>query len=425
MSTFRLITGGIGTGKSLWTVEKLFKEYDLNPDRDYYTDITGIKHTGIKPAPEDWREVPNNSVIVYDEVQYKELFSRHNSKRDKQILDLTTMRKRGIEIWVITQRARFLNADVLGLINEHVHLERNGQTTSKVYIWQEAEMNITKSKKMFAFEKYTWAYPTDLYGFYESIQPDSKHNKRSYINKQVVSIAATLLIAIIAIVIFISRSANDGISSSSSNEPKAATDTHKNGIANPLEKPTSPTNPALPTQPNQVQDLNFECRKAENVQNPECVQWFNNLTQSNGSITGGQNAQVVHYDASKPYDLEQVSYNYQVKDIPQFVGCVKFEGKYYGYTQQGTRLKVSQEDCKKFMNGDRPFNPFKDPSSSSSMLTQSDKSTSPVADIPLTVNERAALEQYREQQRPHNNVQPHLMNDQRFANKGGGLSNFS
>ena len=127
MSKIRLITGGIGTGKSLWTVEQLFKEHEKTPEREIYTDITGIKHTGIKKAPDDWREIPNNSLIVYDEVQYRDLFSRHNSKRDKQILDLTTIRKRGIELWLITQRARFLNADVLGLVNEHVHLERVGQ----------------------------------------------------------------------------------------------------------------------------------------------------------------------------------------------------------------------------------------------------------------------------------------------------------
>lgn len=51
MSTFRLITGGIGTGKTLWTVEQLFKLKNLTPDRLVYTDITGIKHTGVTVVP--------------------------------------------------------------------------------------------------------------------------------------------------------------------------------------------------------------------------------------------------------------------------------------------------------------------------------------------------------------------------------------
>lgn len=143
----RLVTGKKGAAKTLWVVDQLFKEYEKDPTRNYYSDITGLKHTGVKLAPDNWTEIEDNSLIVYDEVQFKLLFSRHNSKRDKQILELTTMRKRGIEMWIITQRARFLNADVLGLVDEHVEIERNGQKTSKVFVFTDAETNITKSKK--------------------------------------------------------------------------------------------------------------------------------------------------------------------------------------------------------------------------------------------------------------------------------------
>ena len=353
MSKIRLITGGIGTGKSLWTVEQLFKEHEKTPERQIYTDITGIKHTGILKAPDDWREIPNNSLIVYDEVQYRDLFSRHNSKRDKQILDLTTIRKRGIELWLITQRARFLNADVLGLVNEHVHLERVGQKVSNVYIWQEAELNITKTKKLFAFDKYRWAYPEHIFGFYESIQPDAKHNKRSYLNKAVVGVIVTLIFALIAGIIFVYNASKKGISVN-------GVDNKKPQYSAQQPKNTQTMQPPVAQQVDQ-KDLNYLCRKAENVSKPECVQWFDNLSKSGGSITGEQNAQIVHYDAAKPYDVSQVSYNYQVRDLPQFVGCVHFNGRYYGYTQQGTRLAISQSDCKKYMNGDRPFNPFREP----------------------------------------------------------------
>lgn len=45
--------------------------------------------------------------------------------------------------------------------------------------------------------------------------------------------------------------------------------------------------------------------------------------------------------------------------MPVFSGCTKFNGKYYAYTQQGTKLNVSSEDCRKLIeNGDRPFNYF-------------------------------------------------------------------
>lgn len=352
MSKIRLITGGIGTGKSLWTVEQLFKEHENTPDRKIYTDITGIKHTGILTAPDDWREIPNNSLIVYDEVQYRDLFSRHNSKRDKQILDLTTIRKRGIELWLITQRARFLNADVLGLVNEHVHLERVGQKVSNIYIWQEAELNITKTKKMFAFDKYRWAYPEHIFGFYESIQPDAKHNKRSYLNKAVVGIIITLILAIIGGAIFVKFAASKGISATGVEPQKS----EKQAPFEPSQnsKTTATSSPV-------ATDLNTECRKGENVSKPECKKWFDDLSKNNGSVSTGVNGEtVVTYNPNHPFDDKiQQSVSYQVTAKPVFSGCMKTGNKYQAYTQQGTKLDVSRQDCERLIkNNDRPFNYF-------------------------------------------------------------------
>lgn len=352
MSKIRLITGGIGTGKSLWTVEQLFKEHEKTPERLIYTDISGIKHTGILKAPDDWREIPNNSLIVYDEVQYRDLFSRHNSKRDKQILDLTTIRKRGIELWLITQRARFLNADVLGLVNEHVHLERVGQKISNVYIWQEAELNITKTKKMFAFDKYRWAYPEHIFGFYESIQPDAKHNKRSYLNKAVVGIVITLVLALIGGAIFVTFASKKGISATGVETTKP----EKGQVEQPIQK----TN-ALPVASPVASDLSVECRKGVNVEKPECVKWFDDLSKNKGSVSTGDNGEmVVAYNPVQPFDDQiQKSVSYQVTAKPVFSGCIKKNGRYVGYTQQGTIIDVSQDDCRRLLeNNERPFNYF-------------------------------------------------------------------
>lgn len=352
MSKIRLITGGIGTGKSLWTVEQLFKEHEKTPEREIYTDITGIKHTGIKKAPDDWREIPNNSLIVYDEVQYRDLFSRHNSKRDKQILDLTTIRKRGIELWLITQRARFLNADVLGLVNEHVHLERVGQKISNVYIWQEAELNITKTKKMFAFDKYRWAYPEHIFGFYESIQPDAKHNKRSYLNKAVVSIVITLVLALIAGAIFVKFAASKGISATGVETKKPENQT----MAQPIQNPN-----ATPASSQVASDLSVECRKGANVEKPECVKWFDEISKNGSSVSTGENGEtVVAYNPIQPFDDQiQKSVSYQVTAKPVFSGCMKTNNGYQAYTQQGTKLDVSKSDCERLIkDNDRPFNYF-------------------------------------------------------------------
>lgn len=374
MSKIRLITGGIGTGKSLWTVEQLFKEHEKTPERQIFTDITGIKHTAILKAPDDWREIPNNSLIVYDEVQYRDLFSRHNSKRDKQILDLTTIRKRGIELWLITQRARFLNADVLGLVNEHVHLERVGQKVSNVYIWQEAELNITKTKKLFAFDKYRWAYPEHIFGFYESIQPDAKHNKRSYLNKAVVGVVITLILALIAGIIFVYNASKKGISATGVETKKP----EKQQTAQPLQNTKS-------TQTSPVAaDLSIECRKGVNVEKPECVKWYDEISKNGSSVSTGDNGQtLVVYNPSQPYDDQiQKSVSYQVTAQPVFSGCMKTGSKYQAYTQQGTKLDVSQADCERLIKqNDPPFNYFASQNRSDMASTETQRnevSTQPI-----------------------------------------------
>lgn len=353
MSTLRLITGGIGTGKSLWTVDKLFELKKEQEDRKVYTDITGIQHTGIiTVGPDfDWRDAEDNSLIVFDEVQYRDLFSRHNSKRDKQILDLTTIRKRGIELWIITQRARFLNPDVLGLVNEHVHLERNSKKSAKVFHFQEAETAITKSKKMFAFKKYVFQYPEHLYGFYESIKDGAVHHQRSWLHTGIITVVITLILAFIGIGITVYSGTKTGISATGVEDPKDAA--KKPVTQQQLENKTAAT-------ASTAFDPDVECRKGVNVEKPECVEWFNEKSKQNASIPDNK-IQQVSYNPHTPFDQEEIqkTIQYDVTAMPVFSGCTKFNGKYYAYTQQGTRLNVSSEDCRKLIeNGDRPFNYF-------------------------------------------------------------------
>ena len=68
----------------------------------------------------------------------------------------------------------------------------------------------------------------------------------------------------------------------------------------------------------------------------------------------------VSYNPNTPFNDESFTdLTYEVTAKPVFAGCAKFNGEYIAYTQQGTRLKVSQADCRRVINdGDRPFNYF-------------------------------------------------------------------
>lgn len=352
----RLITGKKGAAKTLWTVDHAFKEYEKNPERDYFSDIDELKHSGFKVAPEDWREVPDNSLVIYDEVQFKLLFSRHNNKRDTQILELTTMRKRGITIWIITQKARFLNADVLGLVDEHVHLERNGKRSSKVFIFQDAELMITKTKKLFAFEKYVYGHPQHLYGFYKSIEDGAKHDtSRSYVNKGVVSVIFTLVLAFGFGGYFIYKSLGGGVKVGGEESGKNTEKVHPVGdkiLDAENDKKTAQLVESIRTCQSQFGWTFDQCKQAYDTETE--VKRTEALEQS----TGNNMEQVVFtYNANKPFEASYTAMN-EPTDFPKFSGCMKKNGKYVAYTQQGTILHdVSSSDCRRVIDdGDRPFN---------------------------------------------------------------------
>lgn len=68
----------------------------------------------------------------------------------------------------------------------------------------------------------------------------------------------------------------------------------------------------------------------------------------------------IKYNPNKPFDVDQSQIEYTVTSKPVFSGCIKKNGRYVAYTQQGTILHdVAQSDCKKLIEqNDRPFNYF-------------------------------------------------------------------
>ncbi|MDH2021025.1 zonular occludens toxin domain-containing protein [Acinetobacter ursingii] len=414
MSTIRLVTGGIGSAKTLWVMEQLYKLKNNHPERKVYTDITGIKHTGVESVAEDfdWRDAENNSLIIFDEVQNKDLFSRFNSKRDRQIMDLNTIRKRGIELWLITQRARYLNGDVIGLVNEHVHMEKTGDKTSKVYIWHEAQTAITKTAKLFPFEKYIWQHPEHLYGFYESIQPDAVHHKRSYFNKGIYFVVATLALACIPAYIVIKNGS----------DPKQIQATNGKETNKDDAQQRTPEQLAVDQLNNKIKQcmsqFGWTAEQCREGLDPEYLK--HNNDQMLQSANNSMDSIVVKYSAAKPYDVNY-TVDYQVTAKPVFSGCAKLGNRYQAYTQQGTKLDVSQADCERLIkNNDRPFNYFAQGQQNGLLAKDGitpDRQVSGKQDTSQTVS-KMTPEQYtkylqylddnRQAQQANNYVQPNL-----------------
>lgn len=122
-----LITGLPGNGKTLYAVSLII---DLAAKGEtIYTNIKGLTVPDVLPLPEnnDWRDTPDGSYIFYDEAQYIDIFQsngRQTVSNHPITRDLSTHRHTGHEIYFITQDASYMHKHILGLVQEHIFVNR-------------------------------------------------------------------------------------------------------------------------------------------------------------------------------------------------------------------------------------------------------------------------------------------------------------
>lgn len=392
-----LITAPLGTGKTLKTIELIF-EY-LNQGREVYTNIIGLKISGVRNIestpndPFDWRDLPPESVLVYDEAHEHPAFSERDllknlkneyyedrlkaiqkmpnlsdtkrkslyaevekeyskfiKDRKEQILDIgLTMsmhRHFGQEVVLITQNPTKLNKDTLSNVTIHYVMRRKfGFEAANIWTFGEAMTTWGKSVADSALVKTYWKFPKHLYNFYVSSE---KHNVKKYFPKKYLAYAC------IPLLIF-------GLGYSKAREtgfmglvPKAE---QAQQADMPLEQAeivqlsaTDPTKIALDKKNAELLGLTYD--QYMDLQNPQ-AQDAKNLAVNQNSID-----QIVNtYKADNPFDYSYLTPP-PVTAHRVFSGCMNG----VAYDTQGTILHDAPKDlCKRVMKGDRPFNPYKQP----------------------------------------------------------------
>jgi hypothetical protein len=356
-----LFTGKPGSFKTAKAATKAL-EY-LKEGRPVYTNIDGFDYEGVNPLPEDqdWRNTPDGSVVIYDEAQQFDFFKykgREKLSTDGRVQELETHRHTGHDIILITQSPNFLHNHLLGLVGSHYHLHRAyGRGFADVFLWRYAVMmpDSTGSKnKAESHEKFK--PDSKIFDKYKSTTIDTHKLKIPTLNYKL----GGFLLFVVTIILYMVFGSDNPFLSASKIKENADIASGKKQQNTVLDSQAS----AITTdQPQNIDQLNFECRKAVNVEKPECVQWFNNLSNSKGSVSGDrfENTQV-SYNPNKPFDQAHIHQvvSYEVTAKPIFSGCMKKGSKYVAYTQQGTILnEVSQSDCERLIkNNDRPFNYF-------------------------------------------------------------------
>ena len=121
------------------------------------------------PYPiEEWNKLPAGSVLVVDEA-HKYFPVRQPGRPPQWIQDLTEIRHFGIELILVSQDPRNIDAFVRRLIGVHKHLTRKaGLNGAMVRTFQGVSEDPNDYANRQSSEQVPWKYPKHLFQAYES-----------------------------------------------------------------------------------------------------------------------------------------------------------------------------------------------------------------------------------------------------------------
>lgn len=338
-----------------------------NSIREVYSDIEGHaeKTDYINKAPVDWRDVPNNSIIFMDEIHKRPEYCDSDGKlsQNQMIVDLTTHGHQNKDIYLMTQDPQRLNKGIRALVEKMYLVKRpiqkpNFATIYEFERWLRDPWQAAVSERSVKYQdSYKFFYKKKWQDMYTSASAHTSINFKIQ-RKFIYAIIAIICLFSLSYFLFMKsggdKLARNAIGGLTGEQLQQEQKQESANVTNTAQQ-TETTSPGL------VGDLNQECRKGVNVEKPECVKWFDDLSKGNQSVGNSEHSvSTVSYNPNMPFHDEPFTdLTYEVTAKPVFAGCAKFNGEYIAYTQQGTRLKVSQDDCRRVINdGDRPFNYF-------------------------------------------------------------------
>lgn len=331
----------------------------FQPVRTIYSNIKALKIDYARGLVNDWRECPDGSIIVIDEVQLVPPYNNNKAKDEPIVQELTIHRHRGFDFYFITQSPSYLHPTIKELISCHLHITRPYWRTPKVYQFGSlrAYPN-TLVNKLNCESKFKFKPKDAIFKLYKSTSIDT--SKKRF---------PAGILGFIAFCLFGLSIFAYGLSGGSGflghffgKEEKTTVKTDTSPNASPVQK---------------TEDLSLDCRKAVNVDTPQCKKWFDELSHEKRSLTA-TGAIPVSYDSNKPYDYEPQFQPPTPTDFPRMSGVIRMSsGSLMAVDQQGNYMEgVSQEDCKKWLSGYRPFNYFAQSQEQQSQRSAGDKQVS-------------------------------------------------
>lgn len=224
----------------------------LLPVRTIYTNIKSLKIDYVRSMEYDWRDCPDGSIVVIDEVQLVEPYKNIKEKNDDVIQELTIHRHRGFDFYFITQYPSLLHPTVKDLIGVHYHLTVPYGLKTKVYQFGSTRAYPNTMANKFNCENKFYFTPNPrLFKLYKSTTINTHQKRIPY--KQLMGFAI-LVMGAISIFVYGLTGAKDSALLGGDGAAISSTDTVEE-IDNPLSSDNKPVplpdlpKPQYTTQP--------------------------------------------------------------------------------------------------------------------------------------------------------------------------------
>lgn len=171
-----LITAVPGSGKTLSLIDMIVKA--LESGRTVFTNINGLvvdkfpNNHLLCEAPDDWRDTPEGSLVIYDEAQQQHLYPS-NAQRgpvtDQRLTAMETHRHTGHDLVFVTQAPSFVHHHIRKLVGCHVHFYRaRGVQGASRYEWSHTCDSPNDRKEQERADFTIWKFPKEYFPYYTS-----------------------------------------------------------------------------------------------------------------------------------------------------------------------------------------------------------------------------------------------------------------
>ncbi len=173
-ASITLITAVPGSGKTLrvvWYIREALKA----KEQVFVCNLNGLSATGDYAGwlpfddPTKWEQLPPGCILVVDEAQ--QFFRAATGPVPSYIAAMETIRHRGIRLIIITQHPLLIHANIRALIGRHEHLVReNGKQSAIVYRRNSVIDNVRSDSALSKEDYSTWPYPVEVFDAYKSAE---------------------------------------------------------------------------------------------------------------------------------------------------------------------------------------------------------------------------------------------------------------